>query len=140
MFSHLFLFSICLECTLCLFYKRCKVWSSQATTSSSSLWTFYVFIYTFCICLKMHLWSNEGEGGGDLWQLLCLFSHLSPLLEPWTSHVWFLVASHTPSTKSFQHCDGFVMWNLIYIANSFSQLFHPFTKGDGFFFMFYHEC
>jgi hypothetical protein len=29
---------------------------------------------------------------------------------------------------------------LIYIANSFSQLFHPFTKGDGFFFMFYHEC
>jgi hypothetical protein len=33
-----------------------------------------------------------------------------------------------------------VVWSLIYIANSFSQLFHPFTKGYGFFFMFYHEC
>jgi hypothetical protein len=33
-----------------------------------------------------------------------------------------------------------VVWSLIYIANSFFQLFHPFTKGDGFFFMFYHEC
>jgi hypothetical protein len=29
--------------------------------------------------------------------LLFLLRHLLPLLEPWTSHVWSLVASHTPS-------------------------------------------